>query len=57
MDLYTPDVWSYDRSISASMQFVSFEDMPGRMKFLRAEDGVVFYLDTETAEEMFVGRS
>lgn len=57
VDLHTPEGWSYDRSISASMQFVSFEDMPGRMKFLRAEDGLDVYLDTETGKEMFVGRS
>ena len=57
VDLQTPAGWTYEKSISASMQFVSFEDMPGRMKFLHEEDGLDVYLDTETGKEMFVGRS
>jgi hypothetical protein len=57
VDLHTPAGWKYDHSISASRQFVSFEDMPGRMKFLREGGGVDIYLDTETGKEMFVGRA
>lgn len=57
VDLHVPEGWTYEGSISAEPHFVEAADIPRRMRFLRREHNLEVYLDTETGQEMFVGRS
>ena len=57
MQLFTPLEWTFDGSLSDKTLYVDVDDMPRRMRFLREEDGLDIYLDTETDKEVYVGRT
>ncbi|MEI8172711.1 MAG: tetratricopeptide repeat protein [Deltaproteobacteria bacterium] len=56
-DVVFPCGWDYETSLSKRVVVVESEDADKRMTFLRREDGVDFYLDTLTGEEVFIGRT
>lgn len=53
----TPPGWTYEHSLSAEFKFVESRELPGKLKFLRHEEGVDVYLDFDTGKEVFVGRA
>lgn len=55
--LVTPDGWTYEESLSADFGYVDAESASDRLEFLRHEEGVDVYRDTETGEEVYVGRT
>ena len=56
MNLVTPDGWTYEDSLSANPVFVKNEEVEGKLKFLRHEEGIDVYLDLLTGKEVYVGR-
>lgn len=57
MELATPAGWRFEGSMSERFGFVPTEEQGGRLKLLRREAGVDVYLNLDTGEEVFVGRS
>lgn len=55
--LYMPDGWTYDRSLTLRFRFVESRCLPESMEFLRHEDGFDVYRDLRTGKEMIVGRT
>lgn len=55
--VFTPDGWAYENSLSSQFRFVVNGWVPEFMQFLRREDGLDVYRDLETGKEVFVGRS
>jgi len=55
--VFMPTNWKFERSLSASFHFVPAEDVANRLKFLRHEGNVDVYLDTQTGQELFMGRT
>jgi hypothetical protein len=53
-EIVFPAGWNYEASLSKRFITVKSEDVDKRMKFLRHEDGVDFYLDTLTGQEVFI---
>lgn len=52
--LFTPDGWEYEGSLSATDSFVPTEQVTNRLRFLRNENGLDVYWDTEKEKEVFV---
>ena len=52
-----PGGWNYETSLSKRVVIVESEDEDKRMIFLRHEDGVDFYLDALTGQEVFIERA
>ena len=57
MQIFTPDGWEYEGSLSASQSFVSNENVNKDLKFLRTENGVDVYLNKTTGKEVYIGRT
>lgn len=57
MPIAVPEWWEYEESLSAKFRFVLEGEMKERMKFLRSENGVVVYLDLQTNQEVFMGKT
>ena len=55
--VFCPRGWNYETSLSKKVVMVKSEDTDKRMKFLRHEDGVDFYLDKHTGQEVFIEQS
>lgn len=55
--VYTPEGWAYETSLSSQYRFVADGWVPEFMQFLRRENGLDVYRDLETGREVFVGRS
>lgn len=55
--LFTPDGWAYEDSLSACHIFVGEGWVPEFMDFLRHEDGLDVYRDLKTGKEVYVGRA
>ena len=56
MNLVTPNGWTYEDSLSANSMFVKNEEVQGKLKFLRHEEGIDIYLNRSTGKEVYVGR-
>jgi len=56
-NIYTPDGWEYEKSLSASYGFVPKGQEDKSLKYLRHEDGLDVYLNGLTGEEVFIGRT
>lgn len=54
--LFTPDGWTFEGSLSQSFGFEPLEQLGRRYRFLRHENGLDVYLDSETGREVFAGR-
>lgn len=52
-----PESWEYEGSISQKPNRILDEQMKGRLQLLRHENGMDVYLDRNTAEERYVGRT
>lgn len=57
MQVFTPDGWEYEGSVSASQGFVSNENVNKDLKYLRTENGVDVYLNKITGKEVYIGRT
>jgi hypothetical protein len=57
MQVFTPDGWEYEGSLSASQGFVSNENVNKDLKYLRTENGVDVYLNKTTGKEVYIGRT
>jgi hypothetical protein len=57
MEIAMPDGWQYDGSLSQQCTFLNDDQMAQRLEYLRSEDKVDVYLDTETGKEVYLGRS
>lgn len=57
LDLVTPIDWVYERSLSASFNFVPNEDVDQRLQYLRNENGIDVFLDHKTGKEVFIART
>ena len=57
MELCTPLNWEFEGSLSQRTTFIETSDVEKRLKFLRSEDGVDVYLDTQSGKEVYQGRN
>ena len=55
--IFMPDGWAFERSLSSSYGFTPTEHQEKTMKFLRHEDGVDVYISELTGKEVYVGRT
>jgi hypothetical protein len=55
--VFTPDGWAYEDSLSARYLFVDNRWVPEFMDFLRHDNGLDVYRDLRTGKEVFVGRA
>ncbi len=55
-ELYTPEGWTFEGSLSQRFEFEPLEHAGRRYRFVRHEVGVDIYLDVETGREVFAGR-
>jgi hypothetical protein len=55
--IFKPNGWQYEGSLSASHGFVLNEDMHKCLEFLRNENGIDVYINKITGKEVYVGRS
>jgi hypothetical protein len=55
--IFCPDGWSYEGSLSQQFGFVPTGQQDKSLKFLRREDGLEVYLNILTGEEVYVGRT
>jgi len=55
--LFLPDGWTYDDSLSSGFLFVPDGWVPEFMDFLRHENGLEVYRDLRTGKEVHVGRT
>lgn len=55
--LFLPDGWIYEESLSSQFLFVPDGWVPEFMDFLRRENGLDVYRDLRTGKEVFVGRA
>jgi hypothetical protein len=56
-EIVTPPGWVYEKSLSASFGFVPTEHEQKSLKFLRHENGIDVYMNTQTGKEVYVGRT
>ena len=56
-ELFAPPGWTFHGSLSDSGKFVATDDMSRRLRFLREEDGLDVYWDSDLEREMFIGRT
>jgi hypothetical protein len=52
-----PEGWRYEGSLSRQFTLVPAENLGESMRFLRRHGGVDVYLDLETGEEVYAGRT
>lgn len=52
-----PSWWEFEGSLSQSHGFVQTENLSKKYRFLRKEQGVEVYLDLETGQEKYIGRT
>jgi hypothetical protein len=57
MNLAVPPGWQFRGTLSDQYVFVPTGEESERLQFLRAEDRVNVFLDRETGEEVYVGRT
>lgn len=57
MNLATPSGWEFEGSLSHKFGFVPTGKENERLTFIRNEDGVDVFLDTDTGKEVFIGRT
>jgi hypothetical protein len=55
--LVVPKGWEYVKSLSARHRFVETGKLPPSVRFSRHQDGLDVYVDTDTGQEYFVGRT
>jgi hypothetical protein len=55
--LVVPNGWEYAKSLSARHRFVEAGKLPPSLRFSRHQDGLDVYVDAETGQEHFVGRT
>jgi hypothetical protein len=55
--IFTPDGWKYEGSLSASHGFVPNESIKKDLEYLRTENGIDVYLDKTSGREVYVGRT
>lgn len=55
--IFMPDDWAYEQSLSASYGFAPTEHADKSLKYLRHENGKDVYLNTLTGKEVYVGRT
>jgi hypothetical protein len=55
--LYTPEGWTFEGSLSQRFGFVEAGAPDERYRFVRTEDGIDVYFDTATRREVYVGRT
>jgi hypothetical protein len=53
VEVATPSGWTYEGSLSERFSFVPNEDVQGRLKYLRTDDGIDVFLDTSTGREVY----
>ena len=56
-NIYTPDWWAYEKSLSASYGFVPTGQEDKSLKYLRHEDGLDVYFNEMTGKEVYIGRT
>jgi hypothetical protein len=57
MELSTPLNWEFEGSLSQRTTFIETSEVEKRLIFLRSEDGVDVYLDTQSGKEVYQGRN
>lgn len=55
--VYTPDEWTFERSLSRSFGYVPEEHWDKSLTFLRHENGLDVYENVLTGAEVYVGRT
>lgn len=55
-EIFTPDWWSYDKSLTSDFTFIEADQFSKHMDFLRNENGVDVYRDRRTGKEVYEGR-
>jgi hypothetical protein len=55
--LFTPDDWTYERSLTRSFVFVPAGQEEKSLRFLRHEDNLDVYLNLVTGKEVYSGRT
>lgn len=55
--LFTPDGWNFEHSLSSSYGYSPTDADKKGLKFLRHENGVDIYLSELTGEEVYIGRT
>ncbi len=53
--VYTPDEWTFERSLSRSFGFAPEEHVDRSLTFVRHENGLDVYLNAVTSTEVCVG--
>ena len=56
-ELFAPPGWTFHGSLSDSGKFVATDDIPRRLRFLREQDGLDVYWDSDLEREMYIGRT
>jgi hypothetical protein len=56
-ELFVPAGWTFHGSLSDSGKFVATDDIPRRLRFLREQDGLDVYWDSDLEREMYIGRT
>ena len=57
LTLYTPENWSYDKSLSKSRGFTYSDSIEKRLKFIRHENNLDVYYDNASGKEVYIGRT
>ena len=57
MQIFTPDGWKFEGSLSASHGFVPTENVEKDLQYLRTQNGVDVYLDKSTGKEVYISRT
>jgi len=55
--LFKPDGWTFESSLSSSFGFVPTESVEKSLKLLRSEDGLDVYWNEHTGKEIYIGRT
>jgi len=56
-DLFMPDGWQYENSLSSTYGFVPTEHVDKSLEYLKHENGVDVYLNSVTGKEVYIGRT
>ncbi len=57
MPVATPPDWEFEGSLSQQFKYTPPDEMEKKLRFLRHEDGHDIFLDLDTGEERYVGRT
>lgn len=55
--LFVPEGWKFEGSLSDKSSFVPTGELSQRLKYLGTDNGVDVYLDMQTGEKVYAGRS